>query len=93
MSSRITASDWIGMNCGDIVVCCDDPTHEARVEHVSQRGVARLKFLDTGWTGFEDISGLTIVRRVQSSIVYAPDHCAFVVESAKRRLQRELARG
>lgn len=90
--SRVCASDWIGLNCGDTVCLHDDPVHEARVEAVSARGKAKIRFHDNGWTMHVDIEEVQVVRRAQQASVtnFVPRRPRTVVESARSKLEREL---
>ena len=101
--ARISASEWIGFNCGDIVCRYDDPVHEARIEHINARGLARIRYLDTRWTDQVGIDDLRIVRKVRQIGEMAagyikPDRSdplpntrpRTVVESPRSKLEREL---
>lgn len=78
------ASDWIGLNCGDIVHLDDDPRHLGEVSAVSQ-GMVRVVWQDTKWISDCEIRRLVVVERV------ARPHQLFepmVVAPPKRRLGR-----
>jgi hypothetical protein len=60
--SGLCVSDWMRLNCGDLVVE-HDGRHIGRVEAIHNSSQVKVRWLDTRWISFYQLDELRKLRR------------------------------
>lgn len=61
-------SDWIGVNCGDLIEEKGNPRHIGRVQAVISGINVKVRWLGTNWVSVLDLSEVVVIEKAKGRV-------------------------